>query len=93
MSGELWICRACDLSSLSAEIWPDRILSIAEPGFHNATPVGIISDRHHHLHFDDIVEADRLIFVFCPIVCDLGAVIERSDREFWQFDGDRSSDV
>jgi predicted protein tyrosine phosphatase len=57
MSGELWICRACDLSSLSAEIWPDRILSIAEPGFHNATPVGIISDRHHHLHFDDIVEA------------------------------------
>jgi predicted protein tyrosine phosphatase len=57
MSGELWICRACDLSSLSGEISPDRILSIAEPGFRNPTPPGIHGDRHHHLNFDDIVEA------------------------------------
>jgi predicted protein tyrosine phosphatase len=57
MSGELWICRACDLSGLSAEIWPNRILSIAEPGIRNITPEGIPSDRHHHLNFDDIVEA------------------------------------
>jgi predicted protein tyrosine phosphatase len=57
MSGELWICRACDLSTLSGEISPDRILSIAEPGFRNPTPAGIQNDRHHHLNFDDIVEA------------------------------------
>jgi predicted protein tyrosine phosphatase len=56
MSGDLWICRACDLASLAAELRPHRILSIAEPGFRNATPVGIHPDRHHHLNFDDIVE-------------------------------------
>jgi len=57
MSGQLWICRACDLSTLSGEISPDRILSIAEPGFRNPTPAGMQSERHHHLNFDDIVES------------------------------------
>jgi predicted protein tyrosine phosphatase len=57
MSGDLWICRACDLASLAAKLRPQHILSIAEPGYRNPTPVGIDSDRHHHLHFDDIVEA------------------------------------
>lgn len=57
MSGDLWICRACDLHSLATELRPHHILSIAEPGYRNPTPVGIDSDRHHHLNFDDIVEA------------------------------------
>jgi predicted protein tyrosine phosphatase len=57
MSGDLWICRACDLQTLAAELRPHRILSIAEPGFRNVTPTGIDSSRHHHLSFDDILEA------------------------------------
>jgi predicted protein tyrosine phosphatase len=56
MSGDLWICRACDLQTLAAELRPHRILSIAEPGFRNVTPAIIESNRHHHLNFDDIVE-------------------------------------
>ena len=32
MSGDLWICRACDLHSLATELRPHHILSIAEPG-------------------------------------------------------------
>ena len=57
MSGDLWICRACDLASLAIELRPQRILSIAEPGFRNPTPDGIAPDDHHHLNFDDITEA------------------------------------
>jgi predicted protein tyrosine phosphatase len=56
MSGDLWVCRACDLATLAAELRPSRILSIAEPGFRNPTPAGIGPDRHLHLHFDDIPE-------------------------------------
>ena len=58
MSGDLWICRACDLASLAIELRPQRILSIAEPGFRNPTPDGIAPDDHHHLNFDDITEAE-----------------------------------
>ena len=57
MSGDLWICRACDLPTMAAELRPHRILSIAEPGYRNATPAEIHPDRHHHLNFDDIIEA------------------------------------
>jgi predicted protein tyrosine phosphatase len=56
MSGDLWICRACDLATLGAELRPHRILSIAEPGYRNATPAGFDPERHHHLNFDDITE-------------------------------------
>jgi DNA-binding XRE family transcriptional regulator len=42
---------------------------------------------------DDIVETDGLLFVFYAIVCDLRTVIEGSDREFWQFDGDGFSNA
>src|SRR5262249_22512053 len=34
-----------------------RILSIAAPGERHATPTGIDPSRHHHLNFDDIIEA------------------------------------
>lgn len=57
MSGDLWICRACDLPAMAAELRPHRILSIAEPGYRNVTPAGIEAGHHHHLNFDDIVEA------------------------------------
>ena len=57
MSGDLWICRACDLATMAAELRPHRILSIAEPGYRNDTPAGMDPDRHRHLNFDDIIEA------------------------------------
>ncbi|MGH6933602.1 MAG: tyrosine phosphatase family protein [Dongiaceae bacterium] len=57
MSGNLWICRACDLPAMAAELRPHRILSIAEPGYRHLTPDGIDPNRHYHLNFDDIVEA------------------------------------
>jgi len=57
MSGDLWICRACDLPTVAVELRPHRILSIAAPGFRLLTPSGVDPDRHYHLNFDDIVES------------------------------------
>ena len=84
MAGDLWVCRACDLASLAAELRPSRILSIAEPGFRNLTPAGIDPDRHLHLNFDDIAEpisgyvapSERHV----ASIIDLAADLTKTDR-------------
>jgi predicted protein tyrosine phosphatase len=84
MSGDLWICRACDLAALAAELRPQRILSIAEPGFRNPTPTGIGPDDHHHLNFDDIAEA--IPGYVEPSELHVASIIDLSGR---LLDGDR----
>ena len=84
MSGDLWICRALDLHGMAAELRPDRILSIAAPGYRHATPAGINPERHRQLNFDDIVEAALGYVTPCDQhvaeIIELGAGLVDTDR-------------